>query len=83
MIWQGNFPVATPTEGLDLDRLAQLNIPGGSIRNIAVNAAFIAADAGQPVGMRHVLTAARAEYAKVGKPITDGELRGLREKPRG
>jgi SpoVK/Ycf46/Vps4 family AAA+-type ATPase len=83
MIWQGIFPVATPTEGLDLDRLAQLNIPGGSIRNIAVNAAFIAADAGQPVGMRHVLTAARAEYAKVGKPITDGELRGLREKPRG
>ena len=41
----------TPTRGLDVERLAQLNVAGGNIRNIALNAAFLAADADEPVGM--------------------------------
>jgi hypothetical protein len=48
---------------------------GGSIRNVAVNAAFLAADDGRRVRMRHVLEAARGEYAKLERPLT-GELRG-------
>jgi hypothetical protein len=75
-IWRLAFPEKAPRDGLDLGRLAQLNVPGGSIKNIALNAAFIAADAGQPIRMIHVRTAARAEYDKLGKPLTDGELRG-------
>ena len=40
-IWRRVFPAATPTEGLDVTRLARLNVAGGNIRNIAVNAAFL------------------------------------------
>ena len=48
---------------------------GGNIRNIAMNAAFLAADAGEPVGMAHLLVAARGEYAKLEKPMSDAEFR--------
>ncbi len=75
-IWQHIFPAQTPTEGLDWSRLAQLNVAGGNIRNIALHAAFLAAEAGQPVRMEHILAGARVEYAKLEKPLTAGELRG-------
>jgi hypothetical protein len=42
-IWRRVFPAATPVDGLDADKLAKLNVAGGSIRNIAMNAAFLAA----------------------------------------
>jgi SpoVK/Ycf46/Vps4 family AAA+-type ATPase len=75
-IWQRIFPKKLPTEGLNLDRLAQLNIPGGNIRNIALNAAFLAADAGEPVRMEHLLQATRSEYIKLEKTLTDAEVGG-------
>jgi hypothetical protein len=75
-IWQRIFPPDTPTEGLDVDKLAQLNVAGGNIRNIALNAAFLAADAGEPVCMTHLLRAARGEYAKLEKPLTGAEIGG-------
>jgi AAA+ superfamily predicted ATPase len=77
-IWQRIFPEDTPTDGLDLSRLARLNMAGGNIRNIALNAAFLAADAGEPVRMTHVLHAAHSEYAKLEKPLTEAELAGWR-----
>jgi ATP-dependent 26S proteasome regulatory subunit len=73
-IWTRIFPDATPTDRLDFGRLARLTIAGGSIRTIAINAAFAAAEAGVPVGMDQVLAAARREYAKLEKPLTSGEL---------
>jgi hypothetical protein len=75
-IWRRIFPKATPTSGLGMDRLARLNVAGGSIRNIALNAAFLAADAGQAVNMEFVMRAARSEYAKLEKPLTDTEIGG-------
>jgi ATPase family associated with various cellular activities (AAA) len=75
-IWRGIFPAQTPTEELAIDKLARLNVAGGNIRNIALNAAFLAADANQPVRMNHMLRAARAEYAKIEKPLTDAEIGG-------
>ena len=78
-IWRQIFPPATPTEGLDEEILAQLNVAGGSIRNIAMNAAFLAADAGEPVRMGHVLQAARGEYAKLKKDLSPTEIRGWGE----
>ena len=65
-----------PTSGLEFDKLARLGIPGGHIRNIALNAAFLAADAGEPVEMRHCLLAARTEYAKLERALTDAEVGG-------
>lgn len=75
-IWARAFPAETPTEGLSAPLLAQLNVVGGSISNIAMNAAFIAADRDRPVGMAEVMAAARLEYEKAGRTMTDPELRG-------
>jgi hypothetical protein len=41
-----------------LAKLSRLNVAGGNIRNIALNAAFLAAAANEPVGMTHLLQAA-------------------------
>jgi ATP-dependent 26S proteasome regulatory subunit len=75
-IWRAIFPPRVPTEGLDVEKLARLNIAGGSIRNIALHAAFLAADAGEPVRMQHLLRAARTEYGKLERSLTGAEIRG-------
>ena len=75
-IWRGIFPAATPTEGLDPAKLARLHVAGGNIRNIALNAAFFAAEAAEPVRMPHLLRAAYDEAAKRERPLTDVETRG-------
>lgn len=75
-IWRRIFPAQTPTKELAISKLARLNVAGGNIRNIALNAAFLAADANEPVRMNHVLCAARTEYAKIEKPLTDAEIGG-------
>jgi ATP-dependent 26S proteasome regulatory subunit len=75
-IWQRIFPKATPTQELDYRKLGQLNVAGGNIRNIAINAAFTAAHQDQPVMMKHILLAAKAEYVKLERPLTDAEVRG-------
>lgn len=75
-IWQRVFPKNSQHTELDFDRLAKLNVAGGNIRNIALNAAFIAADANAPIQMKHILEAARAEYTKLERTLTDAEVRG-------
>jgi hypothetical protein len=76
-IWRGVFPPGAPVEeSLDHAKLAQLNVTGGVIRNIALLAAFLAADEGAAIGMRHVREAARTEYAKLEKPLVGAEVRG-------
>lgn len=75
-IWRGVFPAGTPTEGLEPERLAQLNLAGGGIHNVALSAAFLAADEGGAVTTAHIARAARAEYAKLGRLLTDAELAG-------
>lgn len=75
-IWRQVFPKNTPTEGLDARKLARLNVAGGNIRNIALNAAFIAAQAGEVVQMQHILQAAKSEYTKMERPLTDNEVKG-------
>jgi hypothetical protein len=73
-IWRGVFPPDTPTSGVDPERLARLNIPGGIIRNIAMHAAFLAADEAAPVRMSHLLEATRTEYAKLERPFGNAEM---------
>ena len=67
---------STPTEGLDFDKLARLNVAGGNIRNIALNAAFLAAEAGEPVRMTHLARAVHGEFAKIEKPVPEAEISG-------
>lgn len=75
-IWKNIFPAAAPLGPIDYERLAQLNISGGVIRNIAMHAAFLAAEQQSPIGAQHMLHAARTEYAKIEKPLTASETRG-------
>jgi hypothetical protein len=75
-IWRRVFPTQTPTEGLDAQQLARLNVAGGNIRNIALNAAFLAAAANQPVRMSHLKRAANTEYAKLERLLSESETGG-------
>jgi len=75
-IWKGVFPLRTPIESLDFSRLSQLNLSGGNIRNVALGGAFLAADREERVSMSHLAEAARSEYAKLERPLSDAEARG-------
>ncbi len=75
-IWRRIFPTQTPTEDLDAAKLARLNVAGGNIRNIALSAAFLAAESGEPVRMRHILCATQGEYAKLEKSLSQAEVWG-------
>jgi hypothetical protein len=75
-IWRSVFPHGAPLENMDFARLAQLNVAGGNIRNIAFNAAFLAAEERTPIGMAQLLQAALGEAAKRDRPYSDAETRG-------
>ena len=77
-IWARVFPAETPRECLDSRALARLNISGGSIRSIALNATYLAAAVPEPVSMGHIRRAARREYAKLEKPFTAAEQEAFR-----
>jgi ATP-dependent 26S proteasome regulatory subunit len=70
-IWQKIFPEMTPTQDLDYDRLAQFKLTGGSINNIALNAAFLAARDRSSIMMSHILGATRAEFLKMDRLINE------------
>ncbi|XHX77879.1 MAG: ATP-binding protein [Stenomitos frigidus ULC029] len=75
-IWQRVFPKSTPIQNLSYQKLARLNVSGGNIRNIALNAAFLAAETNVPIQMQHLLQAAQSEYIKLERPLTEAEIKG-------
>jgi hypothetical protein len=75
-IWARAIPAAAPTEGLDMAALARMNVAGGSIRNIALHGAFLAAGEGAPLRMGHLLQAAQGEYARLERALTAAEIGG-------
>ena len=74
-IWKKAFPSGMPKDDLDYARLARLNLTGGTIHNIALHAAFLAARAGSGVTMPIVLEAAKAEFQKIERPINEADFR--------
>jgi hypothetical protein len=76
-MWQKVFPAETPKDELDYDRLARLNLTGGGIHNVALNAAFRAAQEAtdKRVTMPLILAAARTEFRKLERPINEAEFR--------
>lgn len=77
-IWARVFPPGVPCDGVDPVALSRLAIAGGFIRSMALTAAYLAAEEGGPVTMARLERAARMEYSKLGKPISEAELRGFR-----
>jgi hypothetical protein len=75
-IWRRVLPARAPVKDLDPALLAQLTVAGGSIRNIALSGAFLAAEEGEALQMRHMLAAARTEYLKLERSLTPTEVRG-------
>jgi hypothetical protein len=73
-IWQRILPPQTPQADLDFDHLARLNLTGGSIQNVALSAAFLAAQRNEPVTMPLILEAARAELRKMERPVRERDL---------
>lgn len=74
-IWRRIFPQNVPlASSLDFKFLSRLSITGGSIRNIALNAAFLAAEEGGPISMNHIKSAAEDEYGKLGRGMSSAEI---------
>jgi hypothetical protein len=75
-IWRLLFPEeAERSDDIDFALLArQFRITGGSIKNIVLGAAFLAAGDEAPIATRHLLRATRREYQKMGRVLSAGEL---------
>jgi hypothetical protein len=75
-LWQHCLgPVAPRDGGLDLDFLARaFRLSGGNIRNIAVSAAYAAAEEGAPISMQHLARATQREYRKLGRMVVEAEF---------
>lgn len=76
LIWQGMFPAGAPIDSeLDYDFLAEkLILAGGNIKNIALNAAFYAANEKCPIGIKQIMLAAKREYKKMGKTFVKSDF---------
>lgn len=75
-LWQSAFPSDTPLDAdLDFALLArEIRVSPATIQNAALASAVLAAEEGQPVGLRHLLFAIRSELEKYGQ---SGELSDL------
>ena len=74
-IWQKVFPKNAPCDVLDLEFLAQnFELSGASIRNIALSAAFLAADRDGVIKMTHIVKATQREYQKNGWVLRHKDL---------
>jgi hypothetical protein len=76
-IWQSVWPSEVPLgPDVDLAMLAhQFRLAGGNIRNVALAAAFLAAEQSQPVSMRHLMRATKRELQKMGRLVNEEEHR--------
>jgi SpoVK/Ycf46/Vps4 family AAA+-type ATPase len=77
-IWKKIFPDKAPVASdIDFDFLsANFKIAGGCIKNIAVNAAFLAAGNSVAIKMRHIIWATSQEYEKIGRPYAKSDFGG-------
>ena len=69
-LWKSCFAKETWLDMIDFDYLASnFEFSGGSIKNVSLNAAFLAAEEGQPIGMSQIIRSIKHEYLKQGKSI--------------
>lgn len=76
ILWLKAFPEQLPIGGdIDYDFLAKnFELTGSNIRNIALNAAYLAAEQGSGVAMPHIIRAIVNEFGKSGKKLSRQEL---------
>ena len=75
-IWRLVLPEQAPVaEDVDVAFLAhQFKLSGGGIRNCSLAAAFLAADEGGQLGMRHLVRAVALEYSKLGRLTLESDF---------
>lgn len=75
-IWRKAFPTDAPVgQDIDFKFLANnLHLSGGNIKNIVINAAFLAANRSGPISMADIILASRREFEKIGKPVQRSEF---------
>jgi len=75
-IWRQHLPASAPVaDDIDFDFLAsRLNLAGGNIRNVVINAAFLAAANSGVIHMEHFIRAAKREYQKIGRLCTEADF---------
>jgi hypothetical protein len=76
MLWERSLgPTMPRADDLDLDFLARsFKLSGGAIRNIAVAAAYAAAEAQRPLAMGDLVRATQREYLKLGRMVVESEF---------
>jgi hypothetical protein len=72
-IWERCLADA-PRGDVDLAHVASFEISGGSIRNAALSAAFLAAGRDRAIGMVELLAAVVEEYAKLRQRVSAAQL---------
>jgi len=77
-IWKKAFPPEAPLGDIDFENLSGMELSGGSIRNVSLNAAFLAASEGRAIGMEHLRRAALREYSKLDRLLTQAELGAMK-----
>lgn len=75
-IWRRTFPIQAPvSEDVDLQFLAKrFKLSGGNIKNIVLEAAFFAAEAGTHITMAHLVKALRREHQKIGRLLHESDF---------
>jgi SpoVK/Ycf46/Vps4 family AAA+-type ATPase len=76
LIWKGIFPKEAPiVQDIDYKFLSEkIKLAGGNIKNMALSAAFYAAENSGEIDMQHIMHAAKREYQKIGKPFLKADL---------
>ena len=76
LIWKGIFPKESPlANDIDFKFLSEkIKLAGGNIKNMALSAAFYAAENSGEINMHHIMHAARREYQKIGKPFLKSDF---------
>jgi SpoVK/Ycf46/Vps4 family AAA+-type ATPase len=79
-IWRRLLPDSAPVaEDVDIPFLArQFKLSGGSIRNVSLAAAFMAADDGGVIGMPQLVRGVALEYEKHGRLVLESDFERFR-----
>lgn len=72
-LWRALIPPQSLAPNVDFDKLAERFVmSGGYIKNAALRAAYLAANDGGLIEMKHLVKAAGAEYLSMGKVMPQG-----------
>jgi ATPase family associated with various cellular activities (AAA) len=80
-IWRLVLPDEAPVaDDVDVEFLAaQFKLSGGGIRNASIAAAFLAAEDGRSIGMRHLVVGVALEYGKLGRLTLETDFERFHE----